>query len=422
MPLSICCCPDFLDSKEYRSMNYTVQSLDEQTKKLVFDFTHLDLTLNIKKELLKKQKTLKLKGFREGKAPLTIVQKIYGPTLEQKAFEDFIVDNVTKVVNKEDMSVIPPFHLKNLKYESGKSASFDIIVKVMSSLQLKDYSHFSFEEDTARVTDEDIELLKQGLIDNETQLVEFEDVNCSLKEGMTTIVDIKGRKKSGGRPDEVVMEERDCIYEIGLNRIPELDSTLMGMKVNDTKTFSIVCPLDFYIQNFRSEEVEFTVTILEIKKKIIPKFNDELVQRFDYESIDDFMNKCKKKLLEEKKKSARKKLYNNIVEAFIKENPYTVPKEEILLHQEKIKNNMKQKFLKGGMKEESINSLLEKKSKSFYSLAELEIKIDIVMNALYKDLGFQNKEDIDENKLITALSKKISLKLNNEQTTSSQGL
>ena len=391
-------------------MSYFLESLDEKTKKLIFSFDSLDLTQKIKKELIKQQKTLHLKGFRKGKAPLAMVQKIYGPPLEQEALDEFITENVEKALKEEKLLVTAPMNLENLHYESGKSVAFDVIVKILPPVHLKDYSHLSFEEETVKeVTDEDVEDVKQSLLNEEGVLMTIDDSNHLLAEGMTAVVNIQG-KKLEGRSDEVFKEE-DCPLEVGLMRFPGLDNALTGMKVDDEKTFSAVCPPDFYLQNFRGEEVELTVKVLEIKNKILPEFNDEFAQQHNYDSVDDFMKKCREDILEERKMASRLKLYDKIVKTFVSENPYEIPEVVMQMRREKRKEEMRAEMKKIGFEEKVANNFFEQNTETYDSQLEFNTKKDLIMDALCRNL------EIEEDKryrgtVIDALSKKINIKLN----------
>ncbi|MBT5093814.1 MAG: trigger factor family protein, partial [Halobacteriovoraceae bacterium] len=127
-------------------MSYSVESVNGCTKKIAFNFEALDLTTEIKAAVLKKQKSTNMKGFRKGKAPLQMIEKIYGPQLESDALNDFVQNKFFEAVTKEDLRVVGYPSFENMKYESGTSVSFDAMVEVFPTVELKDFSGLTFSK------------------------------------------------------------------------------------------------------------------------------------------------------------------------------------------------------------------------------------------------------------------------------------
>ena len=123
-------------------MSYTVKSVNGCTKKLEFNFATLDLTKEIKAAVVRKQSTTNMKGFRKGKAPLSMVEQVYGPQIESDALNQFVQTQLFEAVTKEQLKTVGYPTFENVKYDSGKSVSFDAVVEVfpeiatLSDLQL----------------------------------------------------------------------------------------------------------------------------------------------------------------------------------------------------------------------------------------------------------------------------------------------
>ena len=391
-------------------MSYTIESVNNETRKVIFDFSSLDLTQDINEAVAKKQKKLHLKGFRKGKAPLTLIRKLYAPTLEKEVLNSFIMDNAQEVMTKEKMIVLAPFFLENLKYDPGKSVSFEIIVKILPPIkQLKDYSHLSFEEDKVKVTQKELDTIEQRYMGG-SELREIQDKNRQLEEKLVAIVDLKGKKASEEGPDGLI-NEVDVLIEMGSqNRFPKLKEALLGMRVGDEKTFSALCPDNFYITDYQNEDIEFKVKVLEIKEKIYPKIDEHFLEQFGCESVEDFKQTLEEDLFNEKKKMAKDKLLKEIIETFIQENSYTIPQEAIDLYRAKIEKDMKNLLTKTGTKGDGLPKIDEE---TLNTRAEFAVKIFVIMEALGKELMIDPQKS-DYGSVINALSKKIPIKLNND--------
>ena len=120
-------------------MTYKIENVSGCSKKLSFNFETIDLTAEIKAAVSKKQRTVSLKGFRKGKAPVAVVEKMFGPQVEYEALNQFVQTQFFNVVQKEKLKVVGQPSFENMKYDQGKSVSFDAMVEVFPEINLKDW-------------------------------------------------------------------------------------------------------------------------------------------------------------------------------------------------------------------------------------------------------------------------------------------
>src|SRR5690606_6093892 len=146
------------------NMSYQVQAVNGCTKRLVFNFETLDLTTEIKAAVAKKRSSANLKGFRKGKAPLAMVEQIYGPQLEGEALNSFVQNKVFEAITAEKLRVVGYPAFENMKYDAGKSVSFEAVVEVFPEIKLNDVSGLSFTMDDTKVTTEDEDQLKSNYL------------------------------------------------------------------------------------------------------------------------------------------------------------------------------------------------------------------------------------------------------------------
>ena len=132
-------------------MSYTVKSISGCKKKFEFNFATLDLTKEIKMAVLKKQTASNIKGFRKGKAPIAMVEKLYGPQIETDALNQFVQTQLFEALNKEKLKTVGYPAFENVKYDSGKSVTFEAVIETFPELKLKDYSGYSFTKEKAEV-------------------------------------------------------------------------------------------------------------------------------------------------------------------------------------------------------------------------------------------------------------------------------
>ena len=156
-------------------MSYQIENVNGCTKKLSFNFEKLDLTTEIKNALVKKQKTVSLKGFRKGKAPLSVVEQMYRPQVESDALNSFVQNKMYEAITKEDLRVVGYPNFENMNYDAGKSISFDAVVEIFPSVALKDMSKLSFEKDTVFFDEAELEKMKKNYLGSKAEMTEVED-------------------------------------------------------------------------------------------------------------------------------------------------------------------------------------------------------------------------------------------------------
>ena len=177
-------------------MSYNIEEINSCTKKLIFNFETLDLKTEIKSALLEKQKQVNIKGFRKGKAPLSMVEKLYGPQVESDALNSFVQNQLFEAINKEDLRVVGHPNFENMKYDSGKSVSFEALIEVFPTFELKELNGLSFTKDRVVITEEEVKEVAKSYLDSKAEMVELSDESAKLENGILLFLILKAKKRT----------------------------------------------------------------------------------------------------------------------------------------------------------------------------------------------------------------------------------
>ncbi len=376
-------------------MSYQVEEVNGCTKKLVFNFETLDLTTEIKNELIKKQKTVSLKGFRKGKAPLSVVEKMYRPQVENDALNSFIQNQMYEAITKEDLRVVGYPSFENMKYEPGKSVSFDAVVEIFPEVKLKDMSGLSFTKDKVEVADSDVEEMKKNYLSSKAEMTEVKDESVSLDKGMFAVMNFQGERANGEKPENMKGEE--FLLEIGSGQfIPGFEEQMVGMKKGETKTLEVTFPEDYQAADLQNEKVKFEVELLEIKEKNFPEFTDELAKEFGFESVDDFMEKNKANMLDQKDRAAKQKLNQDILEKLVEENSFDIPQALVAQQEDHLKEDVKRTLQQQGFNEQMMAEYFEKWKGDLTEKAQFQVRSGLILDAIAKEHNVEaNEEDFN---------------------------
>jgi len=377
-------------------MSYTVESINSCTKKLAFSFESLDLSSQIKTAMEKKRREANLKGFRKGKAPLSMIEKLFGPQIETDALNSFIQGEFFQAVTKEDLKVVGYPSFENMNYEKGKSVSFDALVEIFPKLELNDVKNLEFSKEKVDVKDIDVDGVKNNYLNSKAELKEVTDKDISLEKGHSAVLNFEGVKEDGSRPDN--MKGSDFVLEIGSNQfIPGFEDAMIGMKANEEKKIDLAFPAEYHVEELKNEKVTFDVKLLEIKEKNLPEWTDELAKEMGYESMADFDAKTREQLATQKHRASSEKLHQAILDKLIEENSFEVPKAMVAQQEDFLKEDLKKNLAQQGFNEVMMKDYFDKWNEDLTSKAEFQVKSGLILEELAKKYNVESSvADLNE--------------------------
>lgn len=383
-------------------MSYKIEDLNGCTKKLSFTFEKLDLTEEIKTELKRKQKDANLKGFRKGKAPMAMVEKFYGPQVENDALNRFVQNQIFEAINKETLRVVGYPSLENVNYEAGKSVSFDAMVEIFPAFDLKDMSKLSFKKESVEVTDSDVEDIKKSYLASKAEMSPCNG-NTKLKEGLFAVMNFQGITPDGERPESMKGEE--FVLEIGSGQfIPGFEDGMVGMKKGETKEISLTFPENYHAEDLQNAEVKFEVELLEIKEKKYPEFTDEMAKEFGYESVANFEEKNKASLLAQKERQVKEKLHQEILEKLVEENNFDIPQALVAQQESYLKQDLTKNLKQQGFNEQMVGEYFAKWAGDLEEKAKFQVRSGLILDKLANDFSIEASEEDLEAKITETAS------------------
>ncbi|MEC7276850.1 MAG: trigger factor [Bdellovibrionota bacterium] len=379
-------------------MSYQVQEVNGCTKKIVFNFESLDLTTEIKNALVKKQKEVSLKGFRKGKAPLSVVEKMYRPQVENDALNSFIQNQMYEAVSKEDLRVVGYPAFENMNYEPGKSVSFDAVVEIFPEVELKDMKGLSFTKDKVEFEDSDLDDARKNYLNSKAEMKELEDESATLDKGHFAVMNFEGERANGEKPENMKGEE--FLLEIGSGQfIPGFEDQMIGMKKGEKKTLEVTFPEDYQAADLQGELVKFHVELLEIKEKNYPEFTDELAKEFGFDSVEDFNEKNKKNILEQRDRAAKQKLNQEILEKLVEENSFDIPNALVAQQEEHLREDVKRTLSQQGFNESMMEEYFQKWAGDLTEKAQFQVRSGLILYSVAKQNNVEATQEDFEAKL-----------------------
>jgi trigger factor len=377
-------------------MTYTVKSITGCKKKFEFNFATLDLTKEIKLAVIKKQGATNIKGFRKGKAPIAMVEKLYGPQIETDALNQFVQTQLFDALNKEKLKTVGYPTFENVKYDNGKSVSFEAVIETFPEIKLNDYSGYSFKKEKAEVTADDLDKLVKNYMGSKVEMTEVKDAAIALIKGQFAVFNFEGVMASGERPDN--MKGSEYLLEIGSGQfIPGFEDGMLGLKKGDKKNIVLTFPADYHATELQNAKVTFEVELLEIKEKIYPTMTDDMAKEFGYTSVTDFNEKNKVTLLAQKERQASEKLHQDMLEKLVKENKFDVPAALVENQEKHVQDDLAKNLKSQGFSDSMMLEYFKKWHADIHTKAEFQVRSGLVLDHLAQEFKIETSEaDFDK--------------------------
>lgn len=292
-------------------------------------------------------KQINVPGFRKGKMPRPMFEKMYGvESLFQDALDIILPHAYGHAVEDAGIDPVDQPEIDIVTMEKGQPLVFTAKVVVKPEVTLGDYKGLEVTKLDEAVTDEEIE---EQLKNQQTRLAELVVKEDAIVEGDTAVIDFEGFV------DEVAFEGgagTDYPLEIGSNSfIPGFEEQLVGVKTGESKDVEVTFPEEYHAAELAGKQAIFKVTVKEVKGKELPELNDELAKEIDaeVEGIDALRAKLKEVTAEEKKQLAAQTLRDNLVEAAAANATIDIPEAMITTETDRMLQEFGQRLEQQGM-------------------------------------------------------------------------
>ncbi len=375
-------------------MSYKVENLNGCTKKFKFQFEKLDLSKEIGAALKEKQKSVNIKGFRIGKAPLSMVEQMYRGQIESDALNRFVQKELFAAIDKEKVRIVGYPSFENVKYESGNKVEFDAMVEIFPEFEFASMGKYSFKKDKVEIDEKEVETTVKNYLNSKAEMVELE--NATLQKGMFAVFDFEGVTESGERPDN--MKAKDYSLEIGSGQfIPGFEDGMIGLKKGDKKNISVTFPENYHVNELKNAKVTFEVELHAVKEKKYPELTDEMAKEFGYESVQNMRDSNRESLLEQKNRSAQEKLQQQILEKLVEDNKFDVPTIMIAQQEEHVKEDVKRSLKYQGYSDDMVEEYFKKWADDLTKKAEFQVRSGLILDKLSRELKIETSDaDLEE--------------------------
>ena len=308
-------------------MSLQVEKLENNTAKLTIEVPAEELDKAIQKAYQKNKNKFNVPGFRKGKVPYAMIEKMYGAgVFYEEAANDLIPEAYANAAAESELEIVARPEISVTQIEKGKSFIFEAEVTLKPEIKLGKYKGVKVEAMDTTVTDEDVAAELDKVKEQNARLVAADDK--AVEDGDQTTIDFEGFVDGvafeGGKGE-------DYPLTIGSHSfIDTFEEQLIGKKVGEEVEVNVTFPEQYQAKELAGKPAMFKVTIKEIKVKEYPELDDDFAQDVsEFDTLDEYKADIKKNLEEKKAQEAEADKESKVIEAIVNDSEMDIPEKMI---------------------------------------------------------------------------------------------
>lgn len=308
-------------------MSYRVEDLGKNMVKLTIEADAAEFEEALQKAYLKNKNRISVQGFRKGKAPRSIIEKLYGAGIFYEDAANLIIpDAYEKAAQESGLEIVSRPEIDVEQIEKGKPFIFTAEVAVKPEVTLGQYKEIEVEAKPVEVTAEELDAELGRVREQNSRTITVDD--RAVEDGDITTIDYEGF--ADGVPFEGGKGENQTLVIGSHSFIDTFEEQLIGKKIGEETEIHVTFPEDYHAKELAGKPAVFKVTVKEIKVKELPNLDDEFAQDVsEFNTLEEYKADLEKTIRERKEKDAKRAKEDAVVEKIIENAQMEIPQAMI---------------------------------------------------------------------------------------------
>ena len=338
-------------------------------------------------------------GFRKGKAPFNIVERMYGDEIfYEDAFNELVPEIYEKEIEENKIEAVSKPNIDIVTMKKGENLVFTAIVQTKPEVKLGKYKGIELKNVEYTVTDEDVEHELSHMQEHNARIITVED--RAVKEKDIAVIDfegfVDGKAFEGGKAERHELEIGSKTF------IPGFEDQIIGMKIGEEKEINVKFPEDYFSKDLAGKDAMFKVKLHEIKEKQLPELDDEFAKDVsEFDTLKDLKVSIKDKKQAENDEKAKHETENLAIEAVSAETNIDIPSGMIETEIDAMIRDLEQQLSYQGISLDQYLHIMNKTRKeiedNYKEQAEKNVKSRLILEEIIKEEKLEaSEEEISE--------------------------
>ena len=380
-------------------MSYKVEDLGKNMTKLTIEATAEEFEVALEKAYQKNKNKLNVQGFRKGKAPRSVIEKMYGAGIfYEDAANEIIPEAYEKAAEESKLDIVSRPDIDVVQVEKGKSFIFTATVAVKPVVTLGQYKGVEVEKVAVEVTEEEVNAELEKVREQNSRMITIEDRPVADKD--IAVIDFEGFVDGvafeGGKGE-------DYSLVIGSHSfIDTFEDQLIGKNLGEDVEVNVTFPEEYQVKSLAGKPALFKVKIKEIKEKELPALDDDFAQDVsEFDTLAEYKEDIKKTVLERKEKAAKTAKEDAVVDKLIENATMDVPDAMVATQKRQMAEEFAQRLQMQGLSLEQYFQFTGMNANGFLETLEPQalkrIQSRLVLEAVVKAENITvSEEEIDK--------------------------
>lgn len=384
-------------------MSLQVEKLEKNMAKLTIEVAAEELEKAIESAYRKNKNKISVPGFRKGKVPRQMIEKMYGKAVfYEDAANELIPTAYEKALDECEETIVSSPKIEVTQIEAGKPFIFTAEVALKPEVKLGKYKGVKVPKAETEVSEEEVNAAVEKERESNARTVSIED--RAVKDGDITTLDFEGFVDGvafeGGKGENYPLTIGSGAF------IPGFEEQLVGAEIGKEVEVNVTFPEEYQAKELAGKAAVFKCTVKEIKEKQLPGLDDEFASEVsEFETLAEYKEDVKKKLTEQKEKDAKNAREEAAIKAVVEDSDMEIPEPMIETQQRQMVDEFAQRLSMQGLSLEQYFQFTglttEKMLEQVKPQAENRIKSRLVLEAVVAKEGIEPTEEEVEEELKT---------------------
>jgi trigger factor len=362
-------------------MNVIVEDINSVKKKINIELPPELVSAEMEDAFKKLQKTAKLKGFRPGKAPRSVVERVYQKDVAADVTSKLIQDSVFKAIENAGLKIVAPPEINPPELENNKPYAYAATVEIYPEINALEFKGLALKRTQYEAGDNQIDVQLKMIQKN---MATQQPVEMERPVQMDDFVLIHYEGFKDGQPFDETRRTENYTLKIGAGTIAKaFDDEILGMKPGEQKEFSMTFPEDYFNPKLAGLTLSFKVELIQIREEVLSEINDEFAKKLgNYNSLDEVKAIIRENLESGIVKRVEQELNEQIFQALIERTDFQVPDAMINMELDNIIAETEQSLNYQNMSLENLGMTRETLAERYRDTAEKQVRRHLILDKI----------------------------------------